>query len=103
MTKFSIYQLRGSENRDTRFDVQFGENPKEIALKAFKENRYTFVAEIEAVDLNHCFQVGNIGPEENITRRGPMASLSVGDVLIDWKTGEQHLIENFGFKSLKSA
>jgi len=103
MKKFSIYQLRGPENRDTRFDVQFGENPAEIAINAFKENRYTFVAEIKAVDLNHCFEVGNIGPEENITRRRSMASLSVGDVLIDWKTGEQHLIKNIGFEKLNIA
>ena len=68
-----------------------------------KENRYTFVAEIKAVDLNHCFEVGNIGPEENITRRRSMASLSVGDVLIDWKTGEQHLIKNIGFEKLNIA
>ena len=78
MTKYSVYQLQGSENRDNRFEVTFGENPASTAKEAFANNAYTFVGEIQANDLNDCFQIGNIGPESAITRKRPMASLSSG-------------------------
>ena len=97
MTKYSVYQLQGSENRDNRFEVTFGENPLATVKEAFSKGNYTFVAEIQADGLDHCFEIGNIGPESAITRKRKMTSLSAGDVLIDWKAGEMHLIANIGF------
>lgn len=54
-----------------------------IASDAFEASYYTHVANITAKDYNDCFDVGNIGPEENIERiTDRMASLSVGDVIV---------------------
>ena len=54
-----------------------------IASDAFEAGYYTHVANITAKDYNDCFDVGNIGPEENIERiTDRMASLSVGDVIV---------------------
>ena len=44
---------------------------------------YTKVAEIVADDLDHVFEVGNIGPEDRITRLDKMTSISVGDIIAD--------------------
>ena len=65
-----------------------------------KHDCYTKVAEVVADDLNHVFEIGNIGPEENITRIGQMCSLSVGDVIQCQETGDCFLIANFGFDQL---
>lgn len=60
---------------------------------------YQKVAVIEANDLDGVFEVGNIGPEENITRLGRMHSLSVGDVIVD-PAGVAHLVASFGFEQI---
>ena len=44
---------------------------------------YTHVANIVADDINHAFEVGNIGPEDRIERLAKMHSVSVGDILVD--------------------
>ena len=44
---------------------------------------YTKVAEVVADDLEHVFEVGNIGPEDRIERISKMRSVSVGDILVD--------------------
>ena len=53
-----------------------------LASDAFEAGYYTHVCNIEAADYNDCFEVGNIGPEENIERLGRMSSLSVSDVIV---------------------
>jgi hypothetical protein len=53
-----------------------------LASDAFEAGYYTHVANIEAADYNDCFEVGNIGPDQNIERLGRMSSLSVGDVIV---------------------
>jgi hypothetical protein len=53
-----------------------------LASDAFDAGYYTHVANIEAADYNDCFEVGNIGPDQNIERLGRMSSLSVGDVIV---------------------
>jgi hypothetical protein len=60
-----------------------GNKITDLAYDAFKGNLYTHVANIRADDLNHVFEVGNIGPDENIERFGQMASLSPGDIIVD--------------------
>ena len=85
MKTFTVYQLQGPNYRDARFDLGFGKargvDPVALSEKLFNQRSYQLVADIKAVDLNHVFQIGNIGPEENITRIGQMCSLSVGDVI----------------------
>ena len=101
MKQFSVYQLQGSDFRDERFDLGYGKDPKGLAEKLFNDWSYTLVAHITAPDLNGVFQVGNIGPVENILRIADrMASVSVGDIIEDLDTQEKYLVANFGFTKL---
>ena len=54
------------------------------------------VADIEARDLNDVFDIGNIGPEEKITRYKNMTSLSVGNVIVD-EDDVANIVCGFGF------
>ena len=63
---------------------------------------YTKVAEVVADDLDHVFEVGNIGPEDRITRLAPMHSFSVGDIIEDAE-GNRWMIANVGFTPLTEA
>ena len=67
-----------------------------LASDAFDAGYYTHVANITAEDYNDCFEVGNIGPEENIERLGRMSSLSVGDVIVA-EDGTVAVIDAVGF------
>lgn len=67
-----------------------------LASDAFEAGYYTHVANIEAKDYNACFEVGNIGPEENIERLSRMSSLSVGDVIVG-EDGTMAVIAPVGF------
>ena len=60
---------------------------------------YTKVAEVVADDLDHVFEVGNIGPEDRITRFDKMHSISVGDIIAD-ADGNCSVVCNFGFTPL---
>ena len=60
---------------------------------------YDIVCEIEAADLDEVFKIGNIGPEENITRIAPMHSVSVGDVIRDDR-GRCFVVSSIGFTRL---
>ena len=45
---------------------------------------YTQVADIVADDINHAFEVGNIGPADRVNKiTSTMRSVSVGDILVD--------------------
>ena len=67
-----------------------------LASDAFDAGYYTHVANIEATDYNNCFEVGNIGPEENIERLSRMSSLSVGNVIVG-EDGTMAVIAPVGF------
>lgn len=60
---------------------------------------YTKVAEIVADDLNHVFEVGNIGPEDRITRFEKMTSISVGNIIED-ENGSRFAVADVGFTPL---
>ena len=45
------------------------------------------------------FEVGNIGPEENIERLAPMFSVSVGDVVED-PAGKKFVCASFGWNEV---
>jgi hypothetical protein len=77
------------------YDLLLGRNIE----KHFRDGHYTKVAEIEANDLEHLFDIGNIGPEEKITRFDRMHSVSVGDVVVD-ERGFHHVVASIGFETL---
>jgi len=60
---------------------------------------YDIVCEIEAADLDEVFEIGNIGPEEKITRLDRMHSVSVGDVIRDDR-GRCFVVASVGFVRL---
>ena len=60
---------------------------------------YTKVAEVVADDLEHVFEVGNIGPEDRITRLEKMTSISVGDIIAD-ADGNCWAVMDVGFMPL---
>jgi len=113
--KYTVYQIRYTEaeidgisagsksmKREIRDDMAMdfrGEKMVGLVEIALYENLYTGVAEIEATCLDEVFQVGNIGPESQITRLGRMASISVGDLIED-EDGNRHVVANFGFKEV---
>jgi hypothetical protein len=55
---------------------------------------YSHVADLATADLDHAFEIGNVGPESKITRHAPMHSISVGDVLVPT---EAHAEAGIGF------
>ena len=99
--KFAIYQIRITDAEVDLINAtgDFNSVPKKaLALKmdmdfeghkiggyadeAWEAGYYTHVANIEANGYNEVFQIGNIGPEENIERLERMHSISVGDVIV---------------------
>jgi len=60
---------------------------------------FTKVAEVVADDLDHVFEVGNIGPEDRITRFEKMTSISVGNIIADAE-GNCSVVADFGFTPL---
>lgn len=110
MAYFNVYQIELT-NADVA-EINSAERPFDIPkYKAYVDSTlgkltgfvdfYTLVGVIEANDLEHAFEVGNIGPEDAITRiEGKnMTSLSVGNVLEDQATGEQSMVAVFGFET----
>ena len=61
---------------------------------------YKPVCVIEADNLNRVFDIGNIGPEESITRLASMHSISVGDIIED-EQGVKVIVDSFGFKEIQ--
>ena len=84
---YKVYQIQLNENtRDLISQMNFdfsGDNISRISKDAYDENLYKEVAHIDAEDLDEVFTIGNIGPEEKITRLASMHSLSVGDLICD--------------------
>ena len=112
--KFAIYQIqitaaqRKTINESKDFDavpafaakikmkMDDGNKIGGLADEAFEAGYYTHVANIEAEDYNGCFEVGNIGPEENIERLGRMSSISVGDLIVG-EDGSMAVVSLYGF------
>ena len=69
-----------------------------LAKEGIEKGLFYNVADIETDSLGEAFEIGNLGPEEKIKRKGRMHSISVGDILID-DVGI-HLVDNFGFTKL---
>jgi hypothetical protein len=79
--------------------MSFGEPIGGLVKEALAADYYTHVGNITANDLEDVFNVGNIGPEENIERLDRMSSLSVGDVVED-EHGVRHVVASFGFEEI---
>jgi hypothetical protein len=60
---------------------------------------YKRVCIIDAKDLDDVFKIGNIGPEQSITRLAPMHSVSVGDIIED-QSGTRYMVDSFGFNEI---
>ena len=87
------------EKHRLHLDIQFKETTMWSIDKMFSKKYFTHVANIKANNLEDVFKIGNIGPEENITRLAPMHSVSVGDIVED-ENGNRHVVSNFGFESI---
>jgi hypothetical protein len=79
-----------------RRDVICGD-PVDPFLEMYEE-----VAIIEAEDLDEVFKIGNVGPDDMITRLAPeMRSVSVGDIIIDTTTDEWFAVAAYSFKKVE--
>ena len=84
----------------TKIDMSFAKNDTgSLAKKAMDNNWYTHVSNITADSMEKVFEIGNIGPEENIERLAPMYSVSVGDIVED-EDGNKSVVASFGFKEV---
>lgn len=68
---------------------------------AFSLGQHKHVASIQCDSLQQVFDIGNMGPEEKITRYAPMHSVSVGDV-IQTPEGEFFAVASFGFEKVEA-
>jgi hypothetical protein len=103
MSKYTVFQINLSDEqydnnvvREMYLDTIMG--PTDGAIAAARE-LYEKVAVIEADSFDGVFQVGNIGPEQNIERLAPMHSLSVGDIIVA-DSGEVVYVAPYGFNQI---
>jgi len=83
--------------REVLFDGAEGYKPE---LMEF----YDHVADVDATNLDQIFMIMNRwepSDEALVTRHAPLHSLSVGDVLIDSKTGQASMVNPCGFAEIK--
>jgi hypothetical protein len=117
--KYQIFQIRVTEaevnimnatedyskaprikaRRDLQFPRLVNSTVEALAKEAFEKGYYTHVANVTGSDLEHVFQIGNIGPEENIERLDRMTSISVGDIVLD-ENGIVWVVADFGFEEV---
>ena len=62
-------------------------------------DKYVHVADLDVATLDDAFEVGNMGPEEKITRHNKMSSVSVGDILVD-DQADTYVVASFGFDKI---
>lgn len=103
MSKYTVFQINLSDEqynvnavREMYLDTIMG--PTDNAIAAARD-LYEKVAVIEADSFDGVFQVGNIGPEQNIERLAPMHSLSVGDIILA-DSGEVVYVAPYGFNPI---
>jgi len=101
--KFTVYQINLS-NEDYENSVlreMYLNTTMNPTAEAIEEaaGLYVKVAEIDALSFDHVFEIGNIGPEEKITRFDNMHSVSVGD-LIKSESGVIKFVAPYGFKPI---
>ena len=112
MTKYEIHQINLTEAEidmvndghiihkyELKRDM-FGRNVPDLAVQGLAKNFYTHVANITADGLNTVFHFGNVGPEQMIERLDQMASVSVGDIIVNTETNTKHVVTTIGFKEI---
>ena len=89
------------EKHKLKLDMSFArEKTSSIAKEAFDKGYYTHVSNITTdKGLEGVFEVGNIGPEENIERFAPMHSVSVADIIVD-EEGNKNVVASLGFEEV---
>ena len=113
--KFKLYQIHLTEaeynkvNAEghnsvpkhlTKLDMSFAKDEVGLlAKKAMDNNWYTHVSNITADSMEKVFEIGNIGPEENIERLAPMYSVSVSDV-VENEDGKQFVCASIGWQEV---
>lgn len=111
MTMYKLFQINLTKSQAD--EVNSAENPYDLPFyKAYitasmrndptlglELGMYEHVADIEAEGLEGVFEVGNIGPEQNITRYKPMHSVSVGDI-IENMAGQRFVVANWGCEQI---
>lgn len=116
---YSVYQFRMSDAAMDKVNAvgwggDFGEFATEVEIQrevkfegseGFRPEMseyFELVALVEARDLEHVFKIGNIGPDEAITRVADrMHSISVGDIVECHKTGVCFMVEPTGFSEVE--
>ena len=94
--KYQVLQIR--EDRCTEKEAMDAMIMGEVS-PVFFLSAYEIVCEIEAADLDEVFEIGNVGPEDNIVRLDRMHSVSVGDVIRDDR-GRCFVVSPVGFTRL---
>lgn len=123
MTKFRVYQatltdgqrdeLNGpnggwdskpefSTYADLFMGSMGGRDPDRLVREAARLGLLRHVCDIEAEDVAQTFEIGNIGPEERITRYDRMTSLSVGNIVVDTSTDTAWFCDMVGWIELFS-
>ena len=97
-----VFQITDQEALYPACSFTYG-MPVDSAFKPEKHmGKYEHVADLDVDTLNDAFEVGNIGPEEKITRYSDrIHSLSIGDILeLD---GEKFIVGRAGFDKMEAA
>ena len=97
-----VFQITDQEALYPACSFTYG-MPVDSAFKPEKHmGKYEHVADLAVDNLNDAFRVGNIGPEEKITRYSDrIHSLSIGDILeLD---GEKFIVGRAGFDKMEAA
>jgi hypothetical protein len=101
--KFNVYQINLSDKdyengvlREMYLDTTMSPTAEAIEKAS---GLYVKVAEIDADDFEEVFQIGNIGPEEKITRIDDMHSVSVGDI-VKREDGVTKFVAPYSFESI---
>ena len=94
--KYQVLQIR--EDRCIEKEAMDAMIMGEVS-PVFFLSAYEIVCEIEAADLDEVFEIGNVGPEDNIVRLDRMHSVSVGDVIRDDR-GRCFVVSPVGFTRL---
>ena len=87
-----------------KIDMSFVDNIGDHAYKAWDKGYYTHVSNITLDgntenNLNKVFEIGNIGPENNIERLSSMHSISVGDIIVQGPV--KWVVADCGFEEVK--
>ena len=87
MNTFAVYQVKldrfikdGNFITEDKAKLHFEISRGKVTNNDFVRH-YQPVCTIDASDLDEVFEIGNIGPEDKITRLDRMHSISVGDAI----------------------